>query len=678
MPQSQENGASRSEWKHTPVIVPGRRAAVFGEPRGGIPWVRAARDTRTPRDEKHMSSQLRVLLVDDTPVDAESILHIEEHEGPDGFRVVHETRLEVALLRVGSEAFDVVFLDLDLPDSAGLDTLLRMRKDAPEACIIVLIEYGNEQLGVTAIENGARDYLVKGRIDPSLLVRFIRYAHGQMQTERELREAREQYRTFLNSSSDIVYLKDEKLRYIHVNIPQVKFFGKAERDILGKTDADLMSPEAAAACRASDAHAIESRQTITKHEQIGERTFEVRKFPVTLTRGAIGVGAFIRDVTERLQADEAVRESEDRYRQLFEAESDAIVLIDNQSGAILEANSAASAMYGFDHNALLRMRNVDLSAEPEETQNVTHGTPVVRDNVVTIPLRYHRKSDGSVFPVEITGRFFFRRGRPVHIAAIRDISERKKTEEEMLANAQLLRESIAQRDKLFSIIAHDLRSPFNTFLGNTELLIDRADTMTNEQVVSMATRLNVSAMHVFQLLENLLEWSQMQQGLIPFAPDRFHLLPFIPDSMALVFDAAQKKSIELHYDIPDDLMVHADRQMLQSLMRNLGSNAVKFTRSGGSIFIRCRQTADHAVELSVRDTGVGIPGEMLTRLFSISENTKRMGTDGERSTGLGLLLCKEFAEKHGGTIRVESVENEGSTFSFTLPLVDQATYVNGK
>jgi PAS domain S-box-containing protein len=616
--------------------------------------------------EMTMSTHLRVLLVDDAPADAESILQIQTYEGHDTFCVIRETRLVAALERASAESFELVLFDIDLPDGGGLDALPRLQM-VTDAGIIVLIKEGDEQRGVTAIERGARDYLVKGRIDPLLLARFILYVYSQMRTERELRDAQEQYRTFFNSSTDMVFLKDEQLRYIHVNTPQVKFFGTSEQDILGKTDADLMPPDAAAACQASDREAIESRKTITLHEQIGDRTFEVRKFPVNLMCGAIGVGAFIRDVTERLRAEEALHESEDRYRQLFESESDAIVLIDNQTGAILEANSAASVMYGFEHDALLRLRNVDLSAEPEETQSVTHGTPVIRDNVVNIPLRYHRKRDGTVFPVEITGRFFFRQGRPVHIAAIRDISARKKGEEEMLANAELLHASIAQRDKLFSIIAHDLRSPFNTLLGNSALLIERAATMTLEQIVTMATRLNASALHMYQLLENLLEWSQIQQGLIPFAPDRFHLLPFIPDSLALVMEAAQKKSIDLRYEIPGDLEVCADRQMLQSLMRNLGSNAVKFTRRGGSIVVQCREAGEASVEISVRDTGVGIPKELLARLFCISENTKRQGTEGEHSTGLGLLLCKEFAEKHGGPLRVESCEDKGSVFAFTLP-----------
>ena len=150
----------------------------------------------------------------------------------------------------------------------------------------------------------------------------------------------------------------------------------------------------------------------------------------------------IKDITERKRAEEALRENEERYRQLFEAESDAIVLIDNATGCILEANSAAAALYGYSKEELLSKKNSDLSAEPEETQRVTQTTPVDVNRVVTVPLRFHRKQDGSVFPVEITGRFLIRQGRSVHIAAIRDITERKRAEEALRRAEENFRRSL--------------------------------------------------------------------------------------------------------------------------------------------------------------------------------------------------------------------------------------------
>jgi two-component system cell cycle sensor histidine kinase/response regulator CckA len=171
-----------------------------------------------------------------------------------------------------------------------------------------------------------------------------------------------------------------------------------------------------------------------------------RIFPVEIAVDRVNYGgqeyncAYARDITERKRTEEILRESEERYRQLFELESDAIFLIDNEAGRILEANSAASDLYGYSREELLTKKNTDLSAEPEDTQQVTQTTTTIPDRVVTVPLRFHRKKDGTVFPVEITGRFFIRQGRPVHIAAIRDITERKQAEEAL----QMFRYSIDQ------------------------------------------------------------------------------------------------------------------------------------------------------------------------------------------------------------------------------------------
>jgi len=170
--------------------------------------------------------------------------------------------------------------------------------------------------------------------------------------------------------------------------------------------------------------------------------------------GEIYTQTVFQDITERKRAEEALRESEEQYRQLFEMESDGIFLIDNQNGQLLEANRTASILYGYSREEFLSMNNTDLSAEPEETQRVTQGTPVIAASVVTIPLRWHRKKDGAVFPVEITGRFFTRQGRPVHIAAIRDITERQQAEEALKRSEERYRTLIENANEAI-VVAQD-------------------------------------------------------------------------------------------------------------------------------------------------------------------------------------------------------------------------------
>ncbi|MEI6577429.1 MAG: HAMP domain-containing sensor histidine kinase [Bacteroidota bacterium] len=226
---------------------------------------------------------------------------------------------------------------------------------------------------------------------------------------------------------------------------------------------------------------------------------------------------------------------------------------------------------------------------------------------------------------------------------------------------------ISEKDKFFSIIAHDLRSPLTTFLGFTQLLEAELDTMTLKEIQLIAKSMRSSATNLFNLLGNLLEWSRMKRGVTPFFPDTLFLLDTISGGLQTIADSALQKTIAVQYDIPGDLQVFADQFMLTSTVRNLVSNAVKFTKPGGTISISANSSTANWVTMFIKDTGIGMDQETLSKLFQLDGQINRIGTEGELSTGLGLLLCKEFVEKHGGSLWAESEEEIGSTFCFTLP-----------
>ena len=249
-----------------------------------------------------------------------------------------------------------------------------------------------------------------------------------------------------------------------------------------------------------------------------------------------------------------------------------------------------------------------------------------------------------------------------------DITERKRAEEVIQQKNTELQKINAEKDKFFSIIAHDLRSPFNGFLGLTEMMADGLQHMTLEEMQSMAIAMRNSAANLFRLLGNLLEWSRMQRGMTTFCPEMFLLMSRISESTVLAIDAADKKNISVSFDIPEDIKVFADIEMVSAIMRNLLTNAVKFTPRGGSIFVSAKSGPDNLVEISVKDTGIGMNQHMIDNLFRLDVNANRKGTDGEASTGLGLVISKDFVEKNGGQLWVESEEGIGSTFSFTLPV----------
>lgn len=248
-----------------------------------------------------------------------------------------------------------------------------------------------------------------------------------------------------------------------------------------------------------------------------------------------------------------------------------------------------------------------------------------------------------------------------------DITERKRAEEEINHKNIELQKLNAEKDKFFSIIAHDLRSQFNGFLGLTQIMDEELPTLTMAEIQNIATGLRESANNLFLLLENLLEWAKIQQGLIPFEPKTIKFLSIINECMSTMLEISKNKGIELTYNFPDNISVFADRYILQTIIRNLVSNALKFTPRGGKVSLSAKNSANECVEISICDNGIGMSHKMVENLFQLEVQTNRKGTENEPSSGLGLMLCKEFIERHGGNLRIESEDGKGSIFYFTIP-----------
>lgn len=250
---------------------------------------------------------------------------------------------------------------------------------------------------------------------------------------------------------------------------------------------------------------------------------------------------------------------------------------------------------------------------------------------------------------------------------LHDISHRKRTEFQLQKLAEELTELNNMKDRLYSIIGHDLRSPFNSIMGFSQLLSESYNDFSDEERKQFAHNINIASRSAFNLLDNLLEWSAAQLGKTAYAPEELNLNLMVHETFLLLQFNAQKKEIALFNSVPPDMLVFADRNMIMTVIRNLISNGIKFTPNGGRVEVLATHH-NGKIDVTVADNGIGMTKPMIDKLFRIDTLLSTPGTENEKGTGLGLILSKEFITKHNGTISVISEPGQGSRFIFTLPV----------
>ena len=378
-----------------------------------------------------------------------------------------------------------------------------------------------------------------------------------------------------------------------------------------------------------------------------------------------------KDITERKRIEEELRENNELFS-LFMKHSPIYSFIKQVTpteSKVLVVSDNFKEMTGFLASDMVGMNMFELFPTEFAEKMTQDDWTVIADG------------DSVVIREELNGRNYLtikfpisKQGRNLLAGYVIDITDRYRAEQEINQKNLELQQINATKDKFFSIIAHDLRGPLASFMGLAQIMAEDLPSLTMSEIQEIAIDMKNSAANLYRLLENLLNWARMQKGQIMFSPEAVLLLPVVNDSVASLKESAKNKGIKIDCNVAEDLKVIADKNIVQTIVRNLVSNAIKFTNKGGKVCISALLGADGMAQIAIRDSGIGMDQEMVKNLFRIDIKTNRNGTEGESSTGLGLLLCKEFVEKHSGYIWVESDPEgksgeKGSVFYFTLPIL---------
>jgi len=367
-----------------------------------------------------------------------------------------------------------------------------------------------------------------------------------------------------------------------------------------------------------------------------------------------------------------LQSSEERIRQLIRNSFDMFILMD-ANGLQHYVSESCERILGYKPAELLNFSVIENMIHPEDREKAMEGFKDIIENNKHGGTQYrHKHKNGGWVYLEAFGSNQIDNPYIKSVVLnVRDITDRKNVELALQKNEARLNELNATKDKLFSIIAHDLKSPFNSILGFSELLKENYDEYDDDQKKTFISLLSSGVTNTYELLEDLLLWSRMQQDRIKFNPTNENLYLLLAKILNESKLNADKKGIDIQLNVPHNLVVQLDRFMISTVIRNLVSNALKYSHpENGKIIISARELnedSEQRVEVSVQDNGVGIPPEKQTKLFHIGENISTPGTADEKGTGLGLPVCYDFVKRHKGKMWVKSEEGKGSTFYFTIP-----------
>lgn len=497
--------------------------------------------------------------------------------------------------------------------------------------------------------------------------------------QQTLKESESKFRNLVWSMQVGVLLQGPKAEILLYNPKALELMGLTEDQMTGKTsfDPDWNVIHEDGTLFPSVEHpvpqAIAARKAVNNvvmgvyHPKKGNYVWlHVDAEPQFYADGSIRhvVCSFI-DITELKHAEKALKNSRSQL-QLISDNVPALISQISHDLKFLFVNKKYEELYNLKKEDFIGKKIEDLLGKENVKENMPKINKVLNGEIVSYDTKRIKNDEpiyynSTLIPNKKEGK------TDGYFVLVIDITPSKIAEIKLKESSAKLKALNATKDKFFSIVSHDLKSPFASILGFSDLLVKNIERYDSEKIFKFAKAINNSSLTAFKLLEDLLAWANSQSDKIEFCPELINLNHLISDIAAIVRHTAKSKNIQINFDLEKSYSVFADKNMLNTILRNLVGNSIKFTPRDGCINIFAKENQDN-IEITVSDNGVGMDENTLSKLFKISEKVSRKGTENESGTGLGLLLCKEFVEKHGGKIWAESELGKGSDFLFTLPL----------
>lgn len=536
-------------------------------------------------------------------------------------------------------------------------------KNAQQNCNLQFFEYK------LPINDNFKDFEARVlAFDDDKILTIIRDITSQKEAQERIEQVQKNYETFFHSSDDFLFVLDMQAKIINVNNAVINRLEYSLEE-LNNMPVLVLHPEE----RKDEAMRILSKMLEGKEEQClvplvtksGKQIAVETRVIKGIWDGVPALFGISKDISD-------LKLSEEKFSKAFQSNSNLMAFTDFETSRLIDINESFSKTLGYERHEIIGKTSKELGLFHEFSLREYLIEKIIKNEIVRDFEIAVRTKTGEIKYGLFSFEKVYLRNKLCLLSTMTDITERKNNETELLKLNTQLHELNLSKDRFISILAHDLKSPFNAILGLLKLLENNLRVYEIERIEKQIQIINSGAIKVYNLLEDILTWARAQSGAITFEPEKKQLCPMVDEIIESFKLTAQTKEIILTNQILLDIDVFADRKMLQTILRNLISNALKYTCQHGNILLTAF-SKNNDVTIAVTDDGIGMDHEILQNLFDISKIYSTEGTDGEKGTGFGLLLAKEFVEKHNGTIWAESELGKGSSFIFTLPAAKKQT-----